>query len=448
MAKKLWGGRFSKKTDQDVEKFTKSIDVDYKLARHDILASRIHTKVLLKAKLISPKEASILHKGLEEISDEIKTGRYKIDKDSEDVHTDIQNKLEKKIGEAALKLHTARSRNEQVVFDTKRYCVFEISSIAKLISEFIDGIEELAKKNSDVIMPGYTHMQHAQPIKFKHYILAYKYMLKRDEERLSDALKRLNYPLGSGALAGSPIVAELYAEAAKEIFKESEHPYFKAVENTIDNISDRDFVLEILGALAILGMHLSRLAEDFIIWSTSEFGFIEVDDAFCTGSSLMPQKKNPDTLELIRGYAGKLYGNLVSVLVTMKGIPLTYNRDMQLDKEPLFSSVDIIKDELKILAKLIRSIKLNKDNIARQLEDESLYATDLAYYLAEKKVTFRKAHELVGKIIKDSLVMKRKIKEMANEELKKYSPLLNKKVIADIFDAEKSVSSKKSFKDE
>ena len=448
MAKKLWGGRFSKKTDQDVEKFTKSIDVDYKLARHDILASRIHTKVLLKAKLISPKEASILDKGLEKISDEIKTGRYKIDKDSEDVHTDIQNKLEKKIGEAALKLHTARSRNEQVVFDTKRYCVFEISSIIKLISEFIGGIEELARKKSDVIMPGYTHMQHAQPVKFKYYILAYKYMLKRDEERLSDAFKRLNYPLGSGALAGSPIIAELYDEAAKEMFKESEHPFFKAVENTIDNISDRDFVLEILGALAILGMHLSRLAEDFIIWSTSEFGFIEVDDAFCTGSSLMPQKKNPDTLELIRGYTGKLYGNLVSVLVTMKGIPLTYNRDMQLDKEPLFSSVDIIKDELKILAKLIRSIKINKDNIARQLKDESLYATDLAYYLAEKKVPFRKAHELVGKIIKDSLAMKRRIKEMTNEELKKYSPLLNKEVIANIFDAEKSVSSKKSFKDE
>lgn len=449
MSKKLWGGRFSKKTDPDVEKFTQSINVDYRLARHDIMASMVHTRILLKAKLISPEEASILHKGLKEISDQIKAGRYKIDKNAEDIHTDIQNKLESKVGEVALKLHTARSRNEQVAFDTKRYCVFEISNITnKLISEFIDGIEYLARENSDVIMPGYTHLQHAQPVRFRHYILAYKYMLKRDSERLNDALKRLNYPLGSGALAGTPIIAECYEKAAKETDKEMKHPFFKAVENAIDNISDRDFVVEILSALAILGMHLSRLAEDFIIWSTQEFGFIEIDDAFCTGSSLMPQKKNPDTLELIRGYAGKLYGNLVSVLVTMKGLPLTYNRDMQLDKEPLFSSIDIVKDELKILVKLIKSIKLNKDNIAGQLEDESLYATELAYYLAEKKVPFRKAHELVGKLIKDSLMMKRKIKEMTSEELEKYSPLLNKEVITHIFDAKKAVSSKKSFKDE
>lgn len=446
MAKKLWGGRFSKKTDPDVEKFTQSINVDYRLARHDIMASMVHTRILLKAKLISPEEASILYKGLKEISDEIKAGRYKIDKNAEDIHTDIQNKLQNRVGEVALKLHTARSRNEQVVFDTKRYCVFEISNITnKLISEFISAIEYLAMENYDVIMPGYTHLQHAQPVRFRQYILAYKYMLKRDSQRLLDALSRLSYPLGSGALAGTSIIAELYAQAAKEIDKEMKHPFFKAVENAIENISDRDFVIEILSALAILGMHLSRLAEDFIIWSASEFGFIEIDDAFCTGSSLMPQKKNPDTVELIRGYAGKLYGNLLSVLVTMKGIPLTYNRDMQLDKEPLFSSVDIVKDELKILAKLIKSIKLNKDNIARQLEDESLYAADLAYYLAEKKVPSRKAHEIVGKMIKDSLARKKNIKEMTNEELKKYSPSLNKKVIAHIFDAGKSVESKKSF---
>jgi len=446
MAKKLWGGRFSKKTDPDVEKFTKSIDVDYKLARHDVMASLIHTRILLKARLISPAEASILRKGLEEISDEIESGRYKIDKDAEDVHTDIQNKLENKIGGAALKLHTARSRNEQVVFDTKRYCVFEISNINKLIGEFIKGIEYLSKKNSDIIMPGYTHMQHAQPVRFKQYILSYKYMLKRDEQRLSDAFKRLNYPLGSGALAGTSIIAEFYEQAVKEVDKEIKHPFFRAVENTIDNISDRDFVVEILGALAILGMHLSRLAEDFIIWSTREFGFIEIDDAFCTGSSLMPQKKNPDMLELVRGYTGRLYGNLISVLVTMKGLPLTYNRDMQLDKEPLFSSIDIIKDELKISAKLIRSVKINKDNIDKQLEDESLYATDLAYYLAERKVPFRKAHEIVGKLIKDSLTMNRSIKEMTNKELNKYSFLLNREIIKNIFNKDKSVDSKRSFK--
>lgn len=288
-------------------------------------------------------------------------------------------------------------------------------------------------------------MQHAQPIEFKYYILAYAYMLERDSGRLNDALCRLTYPLGSGALAGTPIVSKLYNEAAKEIDKEMKHRFFKVVKNTIDNDSDRDFVIEILNTLAILGMHLSRMAEDFIIWSTQEFGFIEIDDSFCTGSSHMPQKKNPDTLELIRGYTGELYGNLVSVLVMMKGLPLTYNRDMQLDKKPLFGSVKIIKDELKILTKLIKSVKINKVNIEKQLEDESLCATDLAFYLAKEKVPFRKAHEIVGKMIKDSLRMNRKIKDMKYEELKKYSPLINEEVIKKIFDPRASVNSKKSF---
>lgn len=446
MAKKLWGGRFSKKTDPDVEKFTKSIDVDYKLARHDVLGSLVHTKILAKAGLISQKEAKALNKGLLTIWKEIKSNKFIFDKNAEDIHTDIQNKLEKKVGAAALKLHTARSRNDQVVFDTKRYCVFEGADIVKLIKKFMEEIDNFAKKNSNIILPGYTHMQHAQPVALKNYIFAYKYMLGRDSERLNSALKRMNYPLGSGALAGTPIAAEIYNKAAKEISDEMGHPFFGTVENSIDNVSDRDFVLEILSILAILGMHLSRFAEDLIIWSTKEFGFIEIDDAFCTGSSLMAQKKNPDTLELIRGYTGKLYGNLISVLVTMKGLPLTYNRDMQLDKEPLFDSAEIIKKELTILAKLIKSIKINKDNIDKQLKDESLYATDLVYYLVDKKIPFKNAHTIIGKLVKYSIDNDIKIKNMPESLLNKFSNKLVKKEIVKLFDPLVSVKSKKSIK--
>ncbi|MBM3246085.1 MAG: argininosuccinate lyase [Candidatus Omnitrophica bacterium] len=445
MAKKLWGGRFSKKTDPLVEEFTKSIDVDYKLAKHDIMASLIHTKILAKAGLISCPEAKIIYNGLVDIKKKLDSGKFIFDKNAEDIHTAMQNELEKKIGNIALKLHTARSRNEQVVFDIKRYCIFEGSNIDKLIEDFVRQVEGMANSNKDVILPGYTHMQHAQPIEFKYYILAYAHMLKRDSCRLNDALKRLTYPLGSGALAGTSIVGKLYNEAAQKVYKGMQHPFFKVVENTIDNNSDRDFVIEILNTLAILAMHLSRMAEDFIIWSTQEFGFIEIDDAFCTGSSLMPQKKNPDVLELIRGYTGEIYGNLVSVLTMMKGLPLTYNRDMQLDKKPLFSSVKIIKDELIILTKLIKSVKINKLNIEKQLNDESLYATDLAFYLATKKVPFREAHEIVGRMIKDSLTLNIKIKDMNDRELKTYSHFINKQVIRNIFNPKVSVNSKKSF---
>lgn len=447
MAKKLWGGRFSKKTDPDVEEFSKSIDVDNRLVRHDIFGSLVHVKILAEANLISQGDATVLTKALKEIDEEVKNKKFSYDKKAEDIHTYIQNRLEKKVGDVALKLHTARSRNDQVVFDTKRYCVFEGSNLLNLIEQFIFQIESFAEKNKDINLPGYTHMQHAQPIEFKYYILAYKHMLGRDKGRLDDALTRLNYPLGSGALAGTAIEAALYNKVAKELSEKMDHPYFKALENTIDNISDRDFVIEILNVLAIIGMHLSRLAEDFIIWSTQEFGFIEIDDAFCTGSSLMPQKKNPDSLELIRGNTGKLYGNLVSVLVTMKGLPLTYNRDMQLDKEPLFNSIDIVKTELKILTKLIKSIKINKQNIEKQLEDESLYATDIVYHLVVKKnIPFKEAHTIVGKLVKYSLDNSIKIKDMLQNLLNKFSDKLVKEEIVELFNPLVSVKSKKSFK--
>lgn len=446
MAKKLWGGRFNKKTDPLVEEFTKSIHYDYRLAKYDALGSLYHTKLLKKAGIISLKEAKELQKGLLGILDEIKLNKFIPNKELEDIHTDIQNKLEKRVGAVTLKLHTARSRNEQIVFDIKVYCVHTGSEIGKLIGEIREQINSFSEKNKDIILPGYTHMQHAQPIALKQYISAYGYMLGRDVGRLNNALVRITYPIGSGALAGTMIKRKLYNEAAKEMAKDTGHPFITFVENSIDNVSDRDFVIEILSVLSIIGMHLSRLAEDLVIWSTKEFDFIEIDDAFCTGSSLMPQKKNPDVLELIRGYTGRLYGNLMNVLTMMKGLPLTYNRDMQLDKEPLFDSFEIIANELRVLAKLIPSIKINKGNIQKQLEDESLYATDLVYYLVDRKIPFREAHTIIGKLVKYSLDNEIQIKNMPENLLKKFSNKFVKKEIVKLFDPQVSVESKLSIK--
>jgi argininosuccinate lyase len=445
MAKKLWGGRFSKKTDPLVEEFTSSINIDKELALYDVIGSIFHVAVLKEAGLISSQEYSKIDKGLKEIKHNIESGSFKVDDSSEDIHSDIQNKLENKIGPASLKLHTARSRNDQIVFDVKFYCKNSSSVIAELILDLDKAISNFAKKQKDVNIPGYTHLQHAQPISLVKYISAYAEMLLRDIDRIIALNKGIKISLGSGALAGTAIEASKYDKAIKSTCKKLGLEGISSVYNSIDNVSDRDFIIEALSALAIIGMHLSRLVEDLIIWSTAEFDFIELDDAFCTGSSLMPQKKNPDVLELIRGNTGKLYGNLMSVLTMMKGLPLAYNRDMQLDKEPLFSSFKIIKDELKILTKLIPTIKINKDKIDKQLEDESLYATDLAHYLVKKGIAFKQAHAIIGNLVRFSLNNK-KIKDMGEEELKKFSPYINKQVIRKIFDPVYSVKSKKSVR--
>lgn len=430
---KLWGGRFKKKTDPLVEKFSSSISVDYRLAKYDVWGSLIHVRALKKSKIISSQEEKKLTKGLLTILKDVEKGRFKFNLKSEDIHTNIQNVLQKKIGKAADKLHTLRSRNDQVVFDTKVFCKEELINICFLIDEFLESFLSIAEKNKTVKLPGYTHMQHAQPINFTDYVVAYGEMFSRDYERVGDVLSRINIFLGSGALAGSPIKFSVYKQATSEIAKKLKLTLTLSKASTIDNVSDRDFVVETLSTLAILGMHLSRLAEDLIIFSTKEFGFIELGDAFCTGSSFMPQKKNPDSLELIRGYSGKLYGNLVSVLTTMKALPLAYNRDMQLDKEPLFSSIDVVKDELKILSNLIKSIGLKKENIKRQLADESLYAVDLAKYLVGKNISFKAAHAIVGRLIKYSIEKKKKIINMSDKELKrfssKFSPNIMKRII-------------------
>ncbi|MCX5686080.1 MAG: argininosuccinate lyase [Candidatus Omnitrophica bacterium] len=434
MAKKFWGGRFTKKTNPLVEEFTKSIRYDYKLADYDISGSIIHVEILKKAGYLTTLEAARLKNGLIAIHKNVKDGTFRPDKNSEDIHTDIQNKLADKVGDAALKLHTARSRNEQVAFSTKLYCIDMIGKIRDEIEVMDASFEKLAGKNKTMMIPGFTHLRHAQPVYLKDYLSAYGRMLGRDSGRLENIAKSIELTMGAGALAGTPIASKFYSK------------YIRPTANSLDSVSDRDFVIEILNALAITGMHLSRLAEDLIIWSTKEFDFIEIDEAFCTGSSLMPQKKNPDVLELVRGYAGRLYGNLMSVLTIMKGLPLTYNRDMQLDKEPLFSSVEIVTEELKLMAGIIKTLRFNKAKIEEHLEDEALYATDLVYYLVDKGVPFKEAHAVIGRLVKHTIDNSIEIKSMSDAELKKFSEKFVHKEIIKLFDPKISVESKKSIK--
>jgi len=450
MTKKLWGGRFGKKTDPLVEEFAKSIQYDSKLAECDLLGSMIHVEILRRAGYLKNAEAAKLNKGLSSIYKSVMACAYKPDSASEDVHTDIQNKLEAKAGALASKLHTARSRNDQVAFSTKLYCKFTLLELEIGVAELISAINESAEKNKAMIIPGFTHMQHAQPVYLKDYLSAYVEMLKRDNRRLSNIFKNIKLTMGAGALAGTPIDAAKYlikaSGYAKDLGASAGEFNINMTANSLDAVSDRDFVIEILNALSMVGMHLARFSEDLIIWSTKEFGFVDIDDAFCTGSSLMPQKKNADVLELVRGYAGRLYGNLVSVLTMMKGLPLTYNRDMQLDKEPLFNSFEIVEGELKVMKGLVETLKFNKARIEEELKDEALYATDLVYYLVNKGAAFKDAHGLIGRLVKYSLDYAIAIKDMTESDLKKFSDKFIKREIVRLFDPKVSVESKKSIK--
>ncbi|MFC1667506.1 argininosuccinate lyase [Candidatus Omnitrophota bacterium] len=449
MKNKLWGGRFKKKTDLLVEDFTKSIHFDYKIAKYDILGSMIHVGILKKSGYLTSGEAFELNEALDSIYGMFENPDFKPSEKYEDIHTYIQNELQKKVSDLALKLHTARSRNDQVVFATKMYCKMTILKLKVDIAELKRAIAGLIQKNKDIIIPGFTHLQHAQPVYLKDYLQAYVDMLTRDNKRLDYINENLKITLGAGALAGTPISISNYSAKAKEHIKElkdfDKTFNVEATTNSIDSVSSRDFVIEIISALSIVGMHLSRLAEDLIIWSTKEFDFVEIDESFCTGSSLMPQKKNPDVLELIRGNAGRLYGNLMSVLTMMKGLPLTYNRDMQLDKEPLFDSFEIVAKELKVLKGPIETLEFNEPKIKEHLKDESLYATDLIYYLVDKKVPFAKAHTIVGELVQYSLDNKIEIKSLPEDRLKQFCDKFIKKEIVKLFDPKVSVESKRSI---
>jgi argininosuccinate lyase len=441
MTKKLWGGRFEKKTDPLVEDFTRSIQYDCRLAKWDCFGSIAHVHVLKRAGYLKAGEALRLIAALTSITKSVEEGSFSPDPRSEDIHTDIQNKVIKAVGDLGLKLHTARSRNDQVVLATKLYCQSALEKTVRETDACVVALRKLASTNKNLIIPGFTHLQHAQPVLLKDFLGAYACMLERDKVRLSQAAKNIIPSFGAGALAGTPIASRFYAvnDAARKIVTQP-------VTNSLDTVSDRDFVIEIMSALSIVAMHLSRFAEDITLWATKEFGFVTLDDAFCTGSSLMPQKKNPDVLELTRGYAGRLYGNLVSVLTMMKGLPLTYNRDMQLDKEPLFSSFDIVSQELRVLTGLVSTLSFKKKKIASYLEDESLYATDIVYYLVDKKVPFQVAHTIVGKLVKYSLGYGVLIKDLPEETLKGFSKVFVKKEVAKLFDPVVSVQSKKSIK--
>ncbi len=436
MAKKLWGGRFKKKTDPLVEEFTSSISYDRKLAPYDIRGSIAHAKMLGRCGIITKKESALLVKGLRSI--EKKINKLKIDAKSEDIHTAITNLLRKEIGKTADKLHTARSRNDQVVLDVRMYCKDKIAGLINLIASLQKAIIKFADKNSNIIVPAYTHLQIAQCVLLSHHFLAYVEMLQRDKERLSDTKTRTDcMPLGSCALSGTGLNID------REYVKK-ELGFSKLTENSIDAISDRDFIIELLSNLAIISVHLSRIAEDLILWSTREFSFIDIDFSFCTGSSIMPHKKNPDVLELIRASVGKVHGDLSSVLILMKGLPLSYNRDLQLDKPPLFNGIETIRSTLEIFIGLFKNITLNRKVIAEKLEEESLFSVDIVEYLIKKGLSYRQAHDITGRMVSDTLDKGKKISDLSLKDLKKYSDKFDSK-IKSILNAWASVSRKTSY---
>jgi len=390
---KLWGGRFTKAADKTVEGFTSSLAFDRRLYKQDIQGSIAHARMLGRQGIISADDTAAIEKGLLEVLAEIEAGQFPFRREYEDIHLNIEKRLTEKIGAAGGRLHTARSRNDQVATDVHLWVKDEIKAVQALVSDLQGTLLDRAAEHKDVIMPGYTHLQRAQPILLSHHLLAYFWMLERDHGRLADAYKRADIsPLGAGAMAGTtfPIDREF---TAKELG-------FAAVySNSMDAVSDRDFILEFLASASICQMHLSRLCEELVNWSSTEFGFVEMDDSFSTGSSIMPQKKNPDVAELVRGKTGRIYGDLIALLTVLKGIPLTYHSDLQEDKERLFDAVDTLKTCLKVTAGMVGSLKFNTERMARAVRQDFSNATDLADYLAKKGLPFREAHEVVGKLV-------------------------------------------------
>ena len=422
MSKKLWGGRFTSDTNEMVNTFNSSIHFDKRLWREDIQGSIAYCKMLGKRGIISDDEAKKILSALQEIYSEIEKGTFIFDESSEDIHTLIEKALIHKTGTLGEMIHTGRSRNDQIALDTRLFIKNSTGNILQLIREFQLSLIEIAEKNQDLIMPGYTHLQRAQPVLLAHHLLAYYEMTKRDTQRYEEALKRTNVlPLGSAALAGTTFNID-------REFLANELNLQRITANSMDAVSDRDFMLEFIFISAILMMHLSRLCEELIIWSTQEFDFIEISDSFATGSSIMPQKKNPDIPELIRGKTGRVYGHLISLLTTMKGLPLTYNKDMQEDKEPLFDTVDTVEKSLSIFSLLLREIDFKKENLKKATESGYLVATDLADYLVTKGMTFRKAHHIVGDMILSAQKKNKELHQLDLYEMKHFSSLIENDV--------------------
>jgi len=416
--KKLWSGRFQQNTDEMVEEFTSSIHFDQRLYPYDIKGSIAHARMLGRQGIITEEESATIQEGLGEILREMERGVFPFAADLEDIHMNVEHRLIEKIGPVGEKLHTTRSRNDQVVLDLRLFLKDHVEGVLSLLKNLQKIIVRLARENIHVVMPGYTHLQRAQPVLFSHHLMAYFEMLSRDRERTEQCLQRITVmPLGSAALAGTsfPVDREFVAQELG----------FDAVSrNSIDAVSDRDFVLDTIFCAAVTMLHLSRFAEELVLWSSEEFGFVEMSDAFTTGSSIMPQKKNPDVAELIRGKTGRVYGNLMAVLTVLKGLPLSYNRDLQEDKESVFDALDTVEACLRVFAALLGEVKINADRMEAATSKGFITATDLADYLVRKGMPFRRAHRLVGEIVAHCIGQKKELYELSLQELAAFSNLI------------------------
>lgn len=436
--KQLWGSRFSKKVDKSVNDFNSSLRFDQILYKHDIRGSVAHVSMLRDQGILIEDETAKIIAGLNELLQEIEDGKVEFDDELEDIHTNIEKLLIEKIGEIGKKVHTARSRNDQVALDLRMYMREETVEIQDLLMTLIKELLSISKKHTETIMPGYTHLQRAQPITFAHHLGAYVEMFKRDFERLEDCYQRINMlPLGAGALATTPHNIDRYKTLRYLEFKD-------ICLNSLDAVSDRDFVIETLSDLSLIMMHMSRFCEEIILWSSFEFKFIELDDGFATGSSLMPQKKNPDAAELIRGKTGRVYGSLMSLLTTMKSLPLAYNKDMQEDKEPLFDAIHTVKQCLEILPPMLASMTVNKDKMVSAVKEGFINATDVADYLVKKGIPFRDAHDNAGRLVSCCISKGKTLDELTIEDYKNVNPSFDN----DIFKAiavQTSLNSRKTI---
>jgi argininosuccinate lyase len=415
-------GRFSKPADKLAARYTASLPYDRRLYQQDITGSIAHAKMLGKQGIITAEEARTIIGGLDSIREEIARGEFEFKPELEDIHMAVESRLIEKVGDVGRKLHTARSRNDQVALDTRLFVIGAIADTIKALRNFQRALLDLAEANKDVIIPGYTHLQVAQPVLLAHHLLAYFEMAERDIARFSDSFKRVDVlPLGSGALAG-------VAYNIDREFLAKELGFSQVSRNSLDAVADRDFILEYEAGAAICMMHLSRLAEELVMWSSAEFGFVEIDDVYATGSSIMPQKKNPDVAELVRGKTGRVYGHLLALLTTMKGLPLAYNRDMQEDKEGLFDTVDTLLATLEVFAGMVRTLKINPENTHQAAERGYILATDLADYLVIKGEAFRTAHESVAKLVNYAVRKGKSFSELKINEYRRFSPMFDEDV--------------------
>lgn len=422
---KLWGGRFTKETNKLVENFNESLSFDHRFYKQDIRGSIAHVKMLAKQNILTDNERDKIIEGLKSIEADIDAGKLKFDDGSEDIHSFVEAHLIERIGDTGKKLHTGRSRNDQVALDMKLYVRDEIDELKDLLYELLSEVLNIMEENKSTYMPGFTHLQKAQPTTLAHHFGAYFEMFIRDFDRLVSTRKRMNLsPLGSGAFAGTTY--DLDRDYVASILD-----FDTATRNSMDSVSDRDYLLELLSDLAIMSMHLSRLSEEIIIWNTDEYRFVEMDDTYSTGSSIMPQKKNPDIAELIRGKSGRVYGSLISLLTTMKGLPLAYNKDMQEDKEMSFDAIDTVKSLIKLMSGMLSSMKFNNERMAKSARGGFTNATDAADYLVKKNVAFRDAHEIVGRLVLYGIENNKALDDFSLEEFKNISEVFDN----DIYDA-------------